>query len=251
MNPDEYEAMFRAQDSLWWYRGMERITRGILNRHYRPGSGLKILDAGCGTGASFRLLSEYGDLTALDFSPLALGFCRKQAADRLIRGTVNQLPLQTGVFDLVVSFDVICCLGVNDEAALGEFERVLRPGGRLLLRLPAYNWLRGAHDRAVDIRERYTAASLKRRLRGAGFDVERTTYANTLLFPLAALKRLGEHAFNSPRRTSDLTLNYGRLQGLFEAVLSSEAALLPLIRLPFGLTIVAVGKKDEAIANEP
>jgi len=237
--------MYRAQTSLWWYRGMEKITRTVLDGYYRPGKALKILDAGCGTGASLRMLGAYGDVIAIDYSPVALTFCRRQAEARFVQGTVNRLPFGRNVFDLVTSFDVICCLGVNDESALGEYARVLKPGGRVFLRLPAYNWLRGAHDSAVDIRERYTAKLVKRRLKKAGLEVEHTGYANTFLFPLAAAKRLSEPVFRS-QHASDLTLNYGRLQRLFEAVLSSESLVTRFVRLPFGLTVLAVARKQEA-----
>ncbi len=249
MDPQEYEAMYRAQSSLWWYRGMERITRKVLDGYYQRGSRLKILDAGCGTGASLRLLATYGEVVAVDYSPVALTFCRGQAGARFVQGTVNGLPFGREVFDLVVSFDVICCLGVDDESALAEYARVLKPGGRLFLRLPAYNWLRGAHDSAVDIRERYTARLAKRRLQKARFVIERTGYVNTFLFPLAAAKRLSEPIFRS-QHASDLTLNYGRLQRLFEAVLSSESLLTRLVRLPFGLTVLAVGRKQEATRDD-
>ncbi len=241
--------MYRAQRSLWWYRGMQKITRTVLDRYYQKGGGLRILDAGCGTGASLGLLADYGEVTALDYSPVALRFCRDHAGVRFLQGTVNGLPFAAGVFDLVISFDVICCLGVKDEWALAEYARVLKPGGRLFLRLPAYNWLRGTHDRAVDIRERYTARVVKRRLQKAGLVVERTGYINTLLFPIAAAKRLTEPAFHR-QRASDLTLNYGRLQRLWEAILSSEALLTRVVRLPFGLTVLAVARKQEAARND-
>jgi len=249
MKPQEYEAMYRAQTSLWWYRGMAKITGTVLNGYYQRGDRLKILDAGCGTGASLSLLAAYGEVVGLDSSPVALGFCRGQAGGRFVRGTVNGLPFVRDVFDLVASFDVVCCLGVNDESALAEYARVLKPGGRVFLRLPAYNWLRGAHDRAVDIRERYTAKLARQRLEKAGFLVERVGYANTLLFPVAAAKRLSERVFGS-QHASDLTLNYGRLQQLFEAVLSSESRLINLARFPFGLTVLAVGRKLEVTRDD-
>ncbi len=241
--------MYRAQTSLWWYRGMERITRAVLDGYYGQGSGLKILDAGCGTGASLRLLAAYGEVVGLDYSPLALTYCRRQVGARLVQGTVNTLPFNREVFELVASFDVIYCSSVNEESALSEFARVLKPGGRVFLRLPAYNWLRGAHDRAVDTRERYTARSAKRRMQKAGFVVERAGYINTFLFPLAVAKRLSEPIFRH-QHASDLTLNYGRLQRLLEAVLSSESHLVKRVRLPFGLTVLALGRKQEATRDD-
>lgn len=235
--------MFRAQTSLWWYRGMAKITRTVLDNYYPTGGSLTILDAGCGTGASLPLLATYGRVVALDHSPVALAFCRTNAGARFVRGTVNGLPFSREAFDLVTSFDVVYCRGVDDQSALAEYARVLKPGGRLFLRLPAYNWLRGAHDRAVDTRERYTVRSTKRRLEKAGLVVERSGYINMFLFPLAAAKRLSEPVFRS-QNASDLTLNYGRLQRLLEAVLSIESLLIKFVRFPFGLTVFAVARKE-------
>jgi SAM-dependent methyltransferase len=244
VNPGEYAIMYRVEDSHWWYLGMARITRAVLERWYQPGAGLRILDAGCGTGAVMRLLADYGEVTGFDFAAEALTFCRARGVGRLARASIMQLPFPDGRFDLVTSFDVLCERAVPDDgAALREIARVLAPGGRLVLRLPAYDWLRGQHDRAVHIRHRYTARELADRLSAAGLVVDHVSYANTVLFPVAAAKRWLERVIPPRDGTSDLTLGVGPFNGLLRRILGAEARWVARSGLPFGLTVVAVGRR--------
>ncbi|MBC7227098.1 MAG: class I SAM-dependent methyltransferase [Thermoflexales bacterium] len=247
MNPEEYTIMYQVEDHHWWYRGMARITRAVLGRWYRPGSGLRILDAGCGTGGAMAsYLRDYGEVTGFDFAGEALSFCRLRGATRLTRASVVEVPFADESFDLVVSFDVLCERAVrSDPDALREFYRVLVPGGRVLLRLPAYNWLRGRHDVAVHIRHRYTCGEIARQLREAGFQVELLSYANMFLFPGALVKRMAERLLSRQKGPSDLAVNVGPLNGVLTAVLSAEAPLVARGLLPFGLTVVAAGRKPQ------
>jgi len=244
VNPDEYAIMYQAEQTHWWYQGMERITRAILNRWYAPGAGLRILDAGCGTGGVMEYLAEYGRVIGFDFAATALHFCRLRGKDGLARASVMFLPFADASFDLVVSFDVLCEHAVLDDvAALRELARALAPGGRVLLRLPAYNWLRGQHDRAVHIRHRYTSKELAHKLTLVGLSVEQLSFANMFLFPAALIKRLSERLWPPRDGRSDLTLGSGPFNDLLRAVLGAEAPWVARRRLPFGLTVVAVGRK--------
>ncbi|MBL8049725.1 MAG: class I SAM-dependent methyltransferase, partial [Anaerolineales bacterium] len=101
MDPREYEIMFHVEDHHWWYRGMENITKKLINQYIHPASKLKILDAGCGTGAAMTTyLKEYGEVTGIDLYPQALEYCRKRNAKLLARASVLDLPLATASFDL-------------------------------------------------------------------------------------------------------------------------------------------------------
>ncbi len=244
MDPREYELMYQVEDRHWWYRGMETITRALLDR-FVNNSNLKILDAGCGTGAAMTTyLAEYGRVTGVDLYPQALDFCRKRNAPRLARASVLDLPFAPSSFDLVTSFDVLYERAVPSEAsALREFFRVLMPKGHLLLRLPAYDWLRGQHDNLVHTNRRYTKGLVKELLEQSGFIVEHLSYANTFLFPLAVAKRLGERVFPPKDFQSDLALNAGVFNTVLKYILASEAPIAAHIGLPFGLSVVAVGRK--------
>jgi ubiquinone/menaquinone biosynthesis C-methylase UbiE len=248
MNAEEYEIMYRVEDTLWWYRGMETISRAMIERHYSRTNAAQrnqteILDAGCGTGAVMNYLADYGHVTGLDFSPHALRFCQQRGKSRLALGSVMSLPFEPNRFDLISSFDVLCCNGIDDDVALKEFARVLKPGGSLLLRLPAFNWLRGQHDVAVNIRHRYTTAELSQKLAHAGLTVKHSSYANMWLFPFAAFKRMVLERISGKQEKSDLTLSAGSMNSFFKKILSSEAKQVASSGLPFGLTVVALAQK--------
>lgn len=245
MEPEEYELMYRVEDRHWWYRGMAQITHGVLDRFVSAGS-LRILDAGCGTGAVLRSLERYGSAVGLDRARLGLELCRKRDLRNLVEGSVAELPFRDGRFDLVVSYDVLCCCtGSDDERALTELRRVLSPGGHLLLRLPAYDWLRGRHDERVHIAHRYTRSELDRKLRRAGFSVSHASYVNTLLFPIVLLKRMSERLAPGRQTESDLSLSAGPLDALFRLALRAEVPFVRTIGLPFGLTVLALAQRPE------
>jgi SAM-dependent methyltransferase len=245
MNFEEYEVMYQVEDHHWWYLGMEQITCRVLERYLpRDQSALKILDAGCGTGAVMKYLCQYGEVTGFDFSAEALRFSQKRAHTRLVQASVLGTPFASALFDLIVSFDVICEMGVNDEQALLEFRRILRPGGLVMLRLPAYKWMHGKHDIATHISHRYTRGEIGAKLKRSGFTPVRLSYANMFLFPVAVAKRLSERLFSPHQTGSDLTLDPGPLNGVLRSILSAEAPLVSAVGLPFGLTVVALARKD-------
>lgn len=240
--------MYRVERSHWWYTGMESITRGVPQRWYRHGEGLRIPDAGCGTGAAMtRYLTDYGSVTGFDLSAPALHFSRLRHAERLVCASVLQMPFASDAFDLVTSFDVLYEAGVRSDAlAVREMCRVLRPAGRLLLRLPAYEWLRSRHDKAVHTARRYTAGQVGRILHANGFIIEQLSHANMFLFPLALIVRIVGRIMPGGSHRSDLDMPPGMINAALRAVLSAEAPLVALSRLPFGLSVVAVGRKAGA-----
>ena len=245
MDPREYELMYQVEDWHWWYRGMETITRALLDHWLTSSTSCRILDAGCGTGAAMTsYLADYGQVTGVDLYPQALEFCRRRNAARLARASVLNLPFAPASFDLISSFDVLYERAVQDElAALKEFFRVLTPNGRLLLRLPAYNWLRGKHDDRVHTNQRYEKKQVLGLLQQSGFTVLHMSYANSFLFPLAVAKRLSEKFFPPGENYSDLSLNMGMFNGVFKSILASEARLVAGSGLPFGLSVIAVAGK--------
>ena len=236
--------MYQVEERHWWYQGMEAVTRAVLNRWVHIPQP-RILDAGCGTGAAMTTyLAEYGKVTGVDLYPQALDFCRKRKAPRLACASVLNLPFASASFELVTSFDVLYERAVSsDVVALAEFFRVLTPTGRILLRLPAYDWLRGQHDKRVHTNLRYTKKLVKELLEQNGFVVEHLSYANTWLFPLALIKRLSERIFPPKDNQSDLALNAGVFNNILKFILASEAPFTAHIGLPYGLSVIAVGRK--------
>src|SRR3972149_2031830 len=183
--------MFRLEDNLWWYVGMRRIVFNLLRRHLGSAGGLRVLDAGCDTGGSLPLLEPFGQVTAFDFYPPAAALCLTRRRGRILIASVDAIPLADATFDLVTALDVVCQLRPPAEAtALQELARVTRPGGSVLVRVPAYQSLYGPHDVTVQTQHRYTVGELKAKMAQAGLEPGWASYANTLLFPAAAGRRL-------------------------------------------------------------
>ncbi|NJL04278.1 MAG: class I SAM-dependent methyltransferase [Chloroflexaceae bacterium] len=255
MERSEYEVLAKTEHRHWWHGGRRALTRAMLEPLYQHRRDLAILDAGCGTGGNLHFLHRYTDqggrLVGLDRERLALELAQPPHMGALLQGSVLALPFADHSFDLVTSFDVLYHRGVPDEvAALCEARRVLRHGGRILLRLPAYDGLRGKHDLAVHTRRRYRATDVQQMLAAAGFIVERWSYANTLLFPFALLQRtLEARPSEPPPATSDLTLPAAPINAALRVPFALEAVWLELGQgLPYGLSVLCLahsGKLEE------
>jgi SAM-dependent methyltransferase len=242
VNLEEYRRMFEAEERQWWYAGMRSIALALLDRALDGQAGSRLfLDAGCGTGNNLLHLGERGRAVGIDLSEEALRFSHTRGVAAL-RGSVLELPFASGRFDVVTSFDVIYHLWVKDDrAAVAEMARVLKPGGLLLVRVPAFQALWGAHDEAVHSRQRYTRGELHALLEACGLETLRTTYCNFFLFPLLALRRTLDRA--TGRHGSDVQFLPAPLEVAFRSLLEIEARLVRFVTLPFGTSVVALGRK--------
>lgn len=246
MERSEYVAMAAVEDRHWWYGGMRAIAAALLDEVYGGRRDLRILDAGCGSGGNALFLRRYGQVAAFDLAAEAIALGAERLPGALARGSVQAIPFADASFDLATSFDVLYHRAVPDEdAALREMRRVLRPGGRLLIRLPAYEFLRSKHDRAVHTRRRYTAGQARALLGAQGFVIERCSYINSLLFPLPLAQRLIERALPALERSeSDLALPSGLVNEALRWPLAAEAAWLASGRsFPIGLSILCRARR--------
>ncbi|MBV8083208.1 MAG: class I SAM-dependent methyltransferase [Chloroflexi bacterium] len=245
MEPEQYDVMFRREDRHWWYTGMRHAALALLRQALAGRTGLRILDAGCGTGGTTIRLREFGDVYGSDLHQEALGPAASRGLDaRLAQASVERLPFASGSFDLVTSFEVLYHLGVgSDAAALAEFRRVLRPCGLLLLRLPGHDWLRGQHDRLVHTKRRYTVAEVRAKLIRAGFRVEYATWANSALFLPAAAKRLLDGVRPAHSEEPDLWMPPAIVNSLLTQVVAFEGlAFSRRIPLPMGLSALVLAR---------
>jgi SAM-dependent methyltransferase len=244
MEREQYAIMALREERHWWYAGMRRVALAVLATALDGNRDVRILDAGCGTGGTTVELRRFGRVVGVDLAWEALEPARGRGLERLARGSVEQLPFRDGVFDVATSFEVVYHLGVaSDTSALRDIRRVLKPGGLLLLRVPAHDWLRGEHDRLVHTRHRYSRAEVATKLSDAGFRVDQLTWANTVLFPPAVAKRLLERSSPDPAASGepDLWQPPGPINAALETAVAIEAALIPRrVPLPFGLSILAV-----------
>lgn len=221
---------------------MSAITQAIIEKYYPRGKQPRILDAGCGTGGAIKFLSRYGKVIGFDISEHALRFCQGRGVQNIARASVMDIPFADETFDLVIALDVLYFVNIDDEAALREFYRTLVPGGRLVIRVPAFNWLRGIHDIKVATGHRYTLKELTGKIERNGLLPEFISYTNALLFPLIVLKRVVEK-WLPPQADSDITINVGHLRKLFEYCLVLESHFIKKHSLPFGVSVIAAARK--------
>jgi SAM-dependent methyltransferase len=238
--------MHAVEDRMWWYRGLHALAAMLLVRALAqsPAAG-RVLDAGCGTGGMLRVLGSdvAGRATmGLEYDTVAAALAMAKAARPVVAGSVNEMPLGTATLAAYVSLDVLCHGAVDPARALAEAHRCLGPGAFAVFNLPAYGWLLSAHDRRVHNVRRFTRGQAHALLRDHGFRVLRSSYWNTLLFPLMLLHRLVERA----DAESDVR-DYPRwLDALFSAALAVErAAISAGLGLPFGGSLIVVAARDD------
>ena len=243
MKEHTYPIMFRIEQSHWWYTGrrkilttfVEDICRRVTDR--RP----RILDVGCGTGANLLMLSQFGDAEGVDVSEDALAFCRERGLENVKLGAAEKLPYDDGTFDLVTALDVVEHLD-DDLAGLREMRRVLRPGGRVLLFVPTFMFLWGLQDDVSNHRRRYRMPELGRVLEQAGFEIERTTYANiTFFMPILAMRKLMR--LTGIKAESENNINVSAFNGMLGRMLGAESFVLKYMNIPFGVSGLCVARK--------
>ncbi len=242
MELEEYDRIHELEQQHWRYRAIRRTLLSVLRRHARRSATplRRILDAGCGTGGTTRALAALAPTVGVDVHPRALALAREHAAGSLVRADVARLPFASASFDAVVSVDVLYHRRVADDAAtLAEFARVCRPGGAVVLWLPAYDWMRSSHDAVVHTARRYTRARVRALAEGAGLGIERLTYVHAPVLLAALLYRGFERLRNDPPR-SFLSAPPRLLNELLEGALALETELALRAPLPFGLSLLAV-----------
>jgi len=246
MDRVEYEKMHAVEERMWWYRGLHANLLTVFDWTGRERRGLKVLDAGCGTGGFLvklgRALPAAGRV-GMDVEPVAAELASARAAAPVCVGSINDLPFETASLGAIFSADVLYHRAVDEARALADLHRCLAPGGVLVLSLPAYDWMFSAHDRAVHTARRYTATRIRARLEAAGFARVRTTYWNTLLFPLMVLRR---KLLKTEGAASDVMPFPAPIEFLFRSAMRIENLLLRCgIALPFGGSVLAVAIKHD------
>lgn len=240
MQTAEFEKMRALGGSHWWFLGRKHLLRSLL-RSTPPGS--LILDAGCGTGLAEDVLSGLGTVVGVDIALDAVKDHACESPECICLASIDPAPFADRTFDLVVALDIIEHIE-DDCAAVREMHRICRPGGRLLLTVPAYDWLRSTHDDALGHLRRYTARQVGRIMNEAGYRVEKLSYAVAAPFPAVVairfLRRLRGHGGGS-----DLAEAPGPINLALTVVMRAEAWLLKSFNLPFGLSVVAVGVRDQ------
>jgi len=242
---DEYRRMAAVETSHWWYAQTRALLGELLATRLPVGG--RFLDAGAGTGATGAWMAERGRVEAADMEPLALELYRELHPEAgLAASDVRYLPYRSDTFDAVLCVTVLCHRSLPDPSdAVRELVRVTRPGGIVCLMEPGVRRLRRAHDRVTHTGRRFARTDLMSMLTNAGCSIEVATGAYSFLVPPAAVKAVIERG----RTASDLDQAESGLGGVLPRLASAERALLRRKSLPFGLSVVAVGRKAGDATN--
>lgn len=254
MDIDYYTQYFSFEKNDWWFIARRRIVFDLLSA-FLPKSEdpPRVLDAGCGTGINLRQLEDFGLTTGVDNEPVAIGFCRIRAAKRLVCAAVEDLPFDDDAFDVVTCLDVIEHIE-DDERALAEVARVTRPGGLLVLTVPAFQIFWSDHDVINHHRRRYRRGRIREML-GGDFDLEVLSHYNTHLFPIAVtvrlLKRIEMAVYPAATRrvVAENTYLPRSVNALFAAVFGAERFWLKRFASPLGLSIICVARRKGPVTE--
>jgi len=233
-----YDRMAELDQTHWWYTARRRILSAVITRHIRPAPDARILEIGCGTGHNVPMLRGFGTVDAVELDDDA----RAVASDRLgIAVAKAALPsldgLPEGQYDLIALLDVIEHVE-QDREGLASIRRRLRPGGRILITVPAHQWMWSAHDRLNHHFRRYSAKSLRSLVEGSGLRIEKLSYFNSLLFPLAVAARFVGKL--TGKDDTDDKLPPGPVNAVFDRVFGAEAYLVGRVPMPPGLSLVVI-----------
>ncbi|RWA61372.1 class I SAM-dependent methyltransferase [Mesorhizobium sp. M4B.F.Ca.ET.190.01.1.1] len=244
MELDAYRRMAATEDEHWWFCGRRAIAEAVIRGLGLPRDA-DILEIGAGTGGNIRMLEQFGTVTAVEMNELARRIAREKTGREFLAGHLpDGMPVTPASFDLVCLFDVLEHVA-EDEASLETIRRMLKPGGKVVLTVPAHQWLWSKHDVGLHHMRRYSRNLLKTRIEQAGYRVEKLSYTNAALFPVAALARLADRLRRS-NTASGQAMPPKPINSAMKALFSAESRILPNAGLPFGVSLLAVFGTDAA-----
>ena len=240
MEKEHYHHTARLQSDHWWYEGRRNIFTDILTR-LGIAENSRILEAGCGPGANLKMLQAFGAVSGFDPDDFAVQHaCECSKAEVETGNLPDNIPYD-GPFDLVGAFDVIEHIE-DDLGALQALQNKMEVDGYALFTVPAHQWLWSRHDDINHHKRRYSLAQFRKVLEAAGYDIQKISYYNMWLFPLAVSVRFLKKLLNR-EDVADVSMPSGPVNKVLRWIFASEGYILRHMNLPFGLSIIAVCKK--------
>jgi SAM-dependent methyltransferase len=235
-----YDRMAAHDSTHWWYRARRDILSDYLTRYGAVPKGARILEIGCGTGHNLPMLSTFGEVDAIEIDPAARAIASERLGRPVGDAPLPELPgVARGSYDLVAVLDVVEHIE-DDVAALRGMASLLKPGGKILIAVPAHQWLWSAHDVVNHHHRRYSKGSLVKAIEAAGLRPRKLTYFNSLLFPLAAAARIAGRL--TGRDDSDDSPPAKPLNALFETIFRLERHAVGRVPLTPGVSIVTLAE---------
>ena len=240
MNNDSYQKMIELEEEHWWFVARRNILNKVINSFCKNKA--SILEIGCGSGGNLEMLSKFGRLNAIEFDDEARNVAINKKICTVSKGLLPELSMES-TSDIICLFDVLEHIE-DDNAALKNIHQLLKTDGLLVLSVPAYMFLWSHHDDASQHKRRYTSKQLKEILTKNGFCIKYSSYFNFFLFPLIAILRFLK--IGSSHEKNDIKKHSLVVNGLLKFIFNLEKFLLPVIKLPFGVSIVFVAQKTNS-----
>lgn len=239
-----YRRMAALQDRHWWFVGRRRVLSAVLGRLGLP-QGARILEAGCGTGGNLAMLGRFGEVHGFEPDAEARALVNGHISCDLRDGRLpDGIPFEPGGFDLVAALDVVEHLD-DDRASLRALAAQLRPGGRLLITVPAWKFLWSRHDESHHHRRRYARGELLRLVEEAGLRPELISYFNSLLFPLVVTVRAAKKVLRI-EDVADDALPPAATNRILTALFAAERFLVGRLPMPPGVSLLVVARRYES-----
>ena len=233
-----YDRMAELDERHWWYRARRDVLRELIRRRIQLPADARILEVGCGTGHNFQMLRGFGRLDAVELDGAARAIASRRLGHAVLDSPLPQLTgVELGAYDLIAMLDVLEHLD-EDRAALVSLAARLKPGGRILITVPAHPWMWSAHDEVNHHKRRYTRRTLAAVVADAGLKLETMRWFNSLLFPLAAAARVAGRI--TGKEDSDDKLPPAPVNRLFEMLFGLERYAIGRVPLPPGVSLAAI-----------
>jgi len=241
------EATRRAEREHFWFRGFRAFVAPLVARAAAAHPPVRLLDCGCGTGVNLPMLAQYGTAYGFDLTWTGLKFAKDHGTQRLAQASVAQVPFRDAAFDLVTCFDVLQCLEPETgRLVLGEFHRILAPGGHLVMNVAALESLRGDHAVLAEEAHRYGRGELHAMVEAAGFHVERLTFTNASLFPIMLGSRWWQRRRGlkpAAEAHGEISIPSAPVNHALAGLLACEASLVRHVDMPVGSSLLLLAQK--------
>jgi SAM-dependent methyltransferase len=238
MDRSVYRHMAELDQQHWWYKARREVLSALIARTAPPPPGAAILEVGCGTGHNFAMLGHFGRVDAVELDDEARSLAEQRLGRSVMRAPLPELAdVPAGHYDLIGAFDVIEHIE-DDSAALVSIGRRLKPAGKLVMTVPAHQWMWSAHDVVNHHKRRYSKRGLGDLVKGAGLRLEKIGYFNSLLFPVAVTERAASKI--RKKQDADLSLPPPALNAVLERTFAAERHLIGRVPLPPGLSLFAI-----------